>query len=114
MISDWIVGLGLNRREMLVGYKKNSKRKDQLVYTRVTVNLRKQSRAVLQNVELAKWVEGGVILEQVGTSGYSVMGIVSATSKCEERQPEVRMISDEILGWVSAVITQDTPIIPVS
>ena len=99
---------------MLVGYKKNSKRKDGMVYTRVNVNLRSQSRAVIPNVDLTKWVEGGVILEQVGTNGYSVTGLVSSTSKCEERQPEVRLISDEILGWVSAVITQDTPIIPVS
>ena len=100
---------------MLVGYKKNSKRKDQMVYSRVNVNLRNQSRAVIQNVDLAKWVEGGILLEKVGTNGYSVTGIVSSTtSKCEQRQPEVRMISDEILGWISAVITQDTPIIPVS
>ena len=112
--SDGIVGLGLNRREMLVGYKKNSKRKDQMVYSRVNINLRNHSRAVIQNVELGKWVEGGVILEKIGTKGYSVTGIVSSTSKCENRQPEVRMISDEILGWISAVITQDTPIIPVS
>ena len=108
------VFLGLNRREMLVGYKKNSKRKDAMVYSKVNVNLKNKSRAVIQNVELAGWVEGGVILETLGTSGYSVTGIVSSTSKCEQRQPEVRMISDEILGWVSAVITQDTPIIPVS
>ena len=112
--SDGIFGLGLNRREMLVGYKKNSKRKDQMVYSRVNINLRNHSRAVIQNVELGKWVEGGVILEKIGTKGYSVTGIVSSTSKCENRQPEVRMISDEILGWISAVITQDTPIIPVS
>ena len=109
-----MVGLGLNKREMLVGYKKNSKRKDPMVYTKVTVNRRNHSRAVLQNVELDKWSEGGVVLEKVGTNGYSVTGIVSSTSKCEERQPDVRVISDEMLGWVSAVITQDTPIIPVS
>ena len=109
-----LVFLGLKRREMLVGYKKNSKRKDEMVYSRVIVNLRNKSRAVIQNAELGGWVEGGVILEQVGQNAYSVAGIVSSASKCEQRQPEVRMISDEILGWISAVITQDTPIIPVS
>ena len=112
--SDGVVGLGLNRREMLVGYKKNSKRKDPMVFTRANVNLRNHSRAVLQNVDLSKWAEGGVVLETVGSNGFSITGIISSTSKCEERQPEVRMISDEILGWISAVITQDTPIIPVS
>ena len=83
-----------------MGYKKNSKRKDQMVYSRVDINLRDHSRAVIENVELGKWVEGGVILEKVGTKGYSVTGIVSSTSKCEKRQPEVRMISDEILGMM--------------
>ena len=42
---------------MIVGYKKNSKRKDAMIYTRTNVNtIRNQSGTTKQNLDLDRWV----------------------------------------------------------
>jgi len=104
--------------EMLIGFKKHSKRKDVMVYTNVTVNpIRNNFDAVLQNIDLNKMTEGSLIVEASRPASVSVTGIVSknkSSGSCTSGHNAVTLLSDDILGWISAIITQNTPVISVS
>ena len=133
-----IINSDKSTEEMLIGFKKHSKRKDVMVYTNVTVNpIRDNFDAILQNIDLNKMVtklkigdsweipnyfcffqtEGSMILEASRPTSVSVTGIVSkkrSSGSCTSSHYDVTLLSDDMLGWISAIITQNTPVISVS
>ena len=123
--------------EMLIGYNKHSRRRDSMVYTNITVNpIRSNYEARLQNIHLHKLVcvllgkgsdehcltlyfqtDGSMILKASQDNKLSVTGLVSRqriVQSCPQTKYDVTLISDDILGWMSAIISQNTPIITVS
>ena len=124
--------------EMLIGYNKHSRRRDSMVYTNITVNpIRSNYEARLQNTHLHKLVcvllgkgfdvaipltlcfqtDGSMILKASQDNKLSVTGLVSRqriVQSCPQTKYDVTLISDDILGWMSAIISQNTPIITVS
>ena len=60
--------------------------------------------------------DGSIIMRSSAGGGVTVSGLVAgAGARCPQSvDHEVALVTGDVLGWMSAVITQNTPVISVS
>lgn len=105
---------------IMVGYKRNSKREDSMFYSDVTINEdadeddpEEDSETVLEHSDLKKWVEGSPLL--VKDAGREILlGFVThrLSDSCSKLSSLMKL-SSAVRGWITAVITQASPVMSV-
>jgi len=104
----------------VVGYKKNCKKEDSMFYTDVTI---KENTANNNNVEdnttildpsnLKKWAEGSLLMVKNADRKILLGFVTHQLSDSCSKLSNVAKLSAGVMGWITAVITQDSPVIPV-